>query len=85
MKFRVTGGPEGDRGISAAGRRYEPGDVIELTQPKAQWLIDKGLLEPADKNVGKSDPDPEPEPDPAPALEPSPEPWEFDDDSGDDL
>ena len=83
MKFRVTGGPEGDRGISAAGRRYEPGDVIELTQAKAQWLIDKGLLEADGGKTAKSTPAPEPEPDPA--TEPSPEPWEFDDDSGDDL
>ncbi len=76
MKFRVTGGPEGDRGISAAGRRYEPGDVIELTQPKAQWLVDKGLLEADGGKTAKSSPAPEPEPVPEPTV---------DDDIADDL
>ena len=76
MKFRVTGGPEGDRGISAAGRRYEPGDVIELTQAKAQWLIDKGLLETDGGKNAKSSPAPEPEPVPEPPV---------DDDIADDL
>lgn len=46
MKFRVTGGPEGDRGISVGTRRYEPGDVLDMPQQKAKWLVDKGLLEP---------------------------------------
>ena len=69
MKFRVTGGPEGDRGISAAGRRYEPGDVIELTQAKAQWLIDKGLLEADGGKTAKSTPAPEPEPVPEPNVD----------------
>ena len=70
MKFRVTGGPEGDRGIDAGGRRYEPGDIIEMTQAKAQWLIDKGLLE-ADggKSASKSAPAPEPEPAPEPDVD----------------
>jgi hypothetical protein len=62
MKFRVTGGPEGDRGLDAGGRRYEPGDVIELTQQKAAWLVDKGLLEPEGKASGKAQYDPAPEP-----------------------
>lgn len=69
MKFRVTGGPEGDRGISAAGRRYEPGDVIELTQAKAQWLIDKGLLEADGGKTAKSTPAPEPESVPEPTVD----------------
>lgn len=85
MKFRVTGGPEGDRGIDSGGRRYEPGDIIEMTQAKAQWLIDKGLLEADGGKSSKSAPAPDPEPEPDPAPEPSPDPWEFDDDSGDDL
>lgn len=76
MKFRVTGGPEGDRGISAAGRRYEPGDVIELTQAKAQWLLDKGLLEADGGKTAKSTPAPEPEPVPETPV---------DDDIADDL
>ena len=78
MKFRVTGGPEGDRGIDAGGRRYEPGDIIEMTQAKAQWLIDKGLLEADGGKTAKSTPAPDQEP------EPEPEPT-VDDDILDDL
>lgn len=44
MKFRVTGGADGASGISVGSRRYEPGDVIEMTQAKAGWLVDRGLL-----------------------------------------
>jgi len=62
MKYRVTGGPEGDRGIDDGGRRYEPGDVIEMTQAKAQWLVDKGLLEADAKPTGKTKPAPAPAP-----------------------
>jgi hypothetical protein len=69
MKFRVTGGPEGDRGIDAGGRRYEPGDIIEMTQAKAQWLIDKGLLEADNGKSAKFAPAPEPEPAPEPDVD----------------
>lgn len=69
MKFRVTGGPEGDRGIDAGGRRYEPGDAIEMTQAKAQWLIDKGLLEADGGKSVKSAPAPQPEPAPEPEVD----------------
>jgi hypothetical protein len=47
MKYRVTGGADGKAGIDVGPRRYEPGDIVEMTQPKAAWLIDRGLLEPA--------------------------------------
>jgi hypothetical protein len=57
MKFRVTGGADGQSGISVGTRRYEPGDTIELTQAKAQWLIDRGLLE----QEGRQTSTPEPE------------------------
>jgi hypothetical protein len=69
MKFRVTGGPEGDRGIDSGGRRYEPGDIIEMTQAKAQWLIDKGLLEADGGKSAKSAPAPKPEPEPEPDVD----------------
>jgi hypothetical protein len=64
MKFRVTGGPDGTSGIDAGGRRYEPGDIIEMTQAKAAWLIEKGLLEQDGKRSATPEPEPEPEPEP---------------------
>jgi len=62
MKFRVTGGEDGQAGISVGSRRYEAGDIIEMTQAKAGWLIDRGLLV-ADSKAADPEPDPEPEPD----------------------
>ena len=59
MKFRVTGGADGQSGISVGSRRYEAGDLIEMTQAKAGWLIERGLLV-ADSAWG-NDPEPEPE------------------------
>lgn len=44
MKFRVTGGPSGNAGIEVAGRRYEPGDEVELTQKQAEWMLEQGYL-----------------------------------------
>jgi hypothetical protein len=55
MKYTVTGGTEGNQGISVGTRRYEPGDVIELTQAKAGWLLDKGLIEPATRGKATAD------------------------------
>jgi hypothetical protein len=90
MKFRVTGGPDGDRGISSGSHRYEPGDVIELTQAKAQWLVDKGLLEPASGARSASKPTADTAETEVSNYENTvedeqPEPWSFDQDSGDDL
>lgn len=61
MKFRVTGGADGQSGISVGTRRYEPGDTIELTQSKAEWLIERGLLEPEGRRTTISEPQPAPE------------------------
>ena len=54
MRYKVTGGTDGLSGISVGDRRYEAGDIVEMAGTKAQWLVDKGLLEVADKKVGKS-------------------------------
>lgn len=45
LKFRVTGGADGISGIEVAGRRYEPGDEIDLTGSKHTWLVEQGYLE----------------------------------------
>ena len=66
MKFRVTGGEDGTLGIDVGNRRYEPGDLVEMTADKAEWLIECGALvkdadwSPAEVNV---------EPEPAPVAE----------------
>jgi hypothetical protein len=44
MKFRVTGGADGVSGIDVGNRRYEAGDVVEMTSNKAEWLVERGLL-----------------------------------------
>lgn len=75
MRYKVTGGADGISGIEMGGKRYEAGDTIELAGSKAEWLVDKGLLEPETKKPATS----------KKAATPEPEPWEFDDDSGDDL
>lgn len=44
MRFKVTGGADGSIGINVGSRRYEPGDVVEMTQAKAAWLVERGVL-----------------------------------------
>ena len=59
-KFRVTGGEDGQSGISVGSRRYEPGDVVEMTTSKAEWLVERGLLESASqKATAEVEPEPE--------------------------
>lgn len=43
-KFKVTGGESGLVGVTVNDLRYEPGETVELSQAKAQWLVDKGVL-----------------------------------------
>jgi len=43
-KYLVTGGEDGQSGINYDGKRYEPGDVVEVAKPKGLWLIDEGYL-----------------------------------------
>ena len=61
-KYLVTGGEDGQSGINYDGKRYEPGDVVEVAKPKGLWLIDAGYLalasktkatKPADDTGGK--------------------------------
>ena len=57
MRYKVTGGADGLSGIDMGGKRYEAGDTIEMSGAKAQWLVDKGLLEPEQKRTSaKADP-----------------------------
>ena len=44
MKFRVTGGEDGTLGIDVGNRRYETGDLVEMTANDAEWLIECGAL-----------------------------------------
>jgi len=57
MKFRVTGGTDGVSGIDVGNRRYEAGDVVEMTSNKAEWLVERGLLVADSK--WSADPEPE--------------------------
>jgi hypothetical protein len=76
MRFKVTGGTDGTAGVEVGDRRYEPGDIVELTGPKAAWLVEKGYLESADgkavKIVAEADPEPDtPQTEKSPAEEPT--------------
>jgi len=81
-RYVVTGGADGVSGIEVAGKRYEPGEVVEIAAGKKDWRIDAGYLEleSANKKRARDDnghfvaDDPatpeneafEPEPEPAP-------------------
>ena len=58
-KYLVTGGESGESGVHLHGKRYEPGDVVEVANPKKLWLIDEGYLVLASKakTKGASDDD----------------------------
>lgn len=68
MRYKVTGGNDGDLGIEHQGVRYEAGDSVEMSEKLAEWLVDLGLLEPegTSKKTSKtvaSEPAPAPEED----------------------
>lgn len=44
-KYVVTGGESGTSGIEIDGKRYEPGQVVELAAGKKDWRIEAGYLE----------------------------------------
>lgn len=48
-KYKVTGGEDGLSGVEVAGKRYEPGETVEMSPKKAEWLLDIGILEVAGK------------------------------------
>ena len=48
-KYVVTGGESGESGVNYNGKRYEPGDTVEVAKPKGLWLITEGYLELASK------------------------------------
>lgn len=70
MKFKVTGGEDGTLGIDVGNRRYEAGDVLEMTSSKAEWLVELGLLV-QDGKASKDEPVEEPAEEPVeePAVE----------------
>ena len=43
-KYLVTGGESGESGVHLHGKRYEPGAIVEVANPKKLWLIDEGYL-----------------------------------------
>jgi len=43
-KYVVTGGETGQSGIEVAGKRYEPGDTVEIPSGKKDWRIAAGYL-----------------------------------------
>lgn len=69
MKFKVTGGQDGVSGVEVAGKRYEPGDEVEMTEAKAAWLVEAGYLIPADPRKAAKYVPVEPEPEPEPIVE----------------
>ena len=62
-KFRVTGGEDGTLGINVGTRRYEAGDLVEMTANDAEWLVECGaLVKDSDWSAFKATVEPEPEP-----------------------
>ena len=57
-KYKVTGGDDGVSGIEYSGKRYEPGETVDMPPKKADWMVDIGILEP----VGKATAAPKEEP-----------------------
>lgn len=55
MKYRVTGGTDGVSGLNVGARRYEPGDVVDIPQSKAGWLVERGLLVQDSKKASTTD------------------------------
>ena len=49
-KYVVTGGEDGLSGIEVGGKRYEPGETVEIAAGKKDWRIDAGYLELASKS-----------------------------------
>ena len=49
-KYVVTGGEDGLSGIEVGGKRYEPGDLVEIATGKKDWRIEAGYLELASKS-----------------------------------
>jgi len=47
-KYAVTGGADGQSGVEVDGKRYEPGDTVEIASPK-DWRIAAGYLKLASK------------------------------------
>ena len=43
-KYVVTGGETGTSGIEVAGKRYEPGETVEIPAGKKDWRIAAGYL-----------------------------------------
>jgi hypothetical protein len=56
-KYLVTGGESGESGIHLHGKRYEPGAIVEVANPKKLWLIDEGYLVLASKTKTATAPD----------------------------
>ena len=48
-KYVVTGGESGTSGIEVGGKRYEPGETVEIAAGKKDWRIEAGYLELASK------------------------------------
>ena len=55
-KYVVTGGADGLSGVNVNGKRYEPGETVEVANPKNLWLIKEGYLELASKTPLKAAP-----------------------------
>jgi hypothetical protein len=48
-KYVVTGGADGQSGVEVDGKRYEPGDTVEIANPKKDWRVEAGYLKLASK------------------------------------
>ena len=49
-KYVVTGGEDGKSGIEVDGKRYEPGETVEIATGSKDWRIAAGYLELASKS-----------------------------------
>jgi hypothetical protein len=45
-KYRVTGGPTGDAGLSYKTKRAEVGDIVDdISRDSVKWLREQGYIE----------------------------------------
>lgn len=53
-KYKVTGGHDGQCGVDIKGRRYEPGDTVDVTGKSLDWMVEQGYLAPADAKAKRA-------------------------------
>ena len=52
-QYRITGGPDGDAGVSYRDKYAEPGYVVgDLPRESIKWLREQGYIEQVGKSAG---------------------------------